>query len=307
MPRIFIILLGFYHLSSVAQITSTDYKLYRYIDNEVLIDNRFKLDSTNSEGQFTIRLGSKGKFYNKYYLKPTTKNRTLEFKLVSRGLFKKTIIQKFQLIDPRPLKTIIVYPNKSRKFDVTRDFGLIRFLMRSGPDVKYRLQRNVTHYNVTLPDGTFYNETDLRKIDTVIYDKRPEFVIIDKIISKSEDFTFTSNDSDTIKFSYPESIDTSEWCFDSKKNIIKINDENFKNYDDTIVVENNGCLYLKLNAGGTQNQFVLNSLEYDKEIVYNDIYGRPSHLVNLSDEHGKFRISLVGDSSFSGTITLIIE
>lgn len=308
MPRIFIIfILSIYQFSSISQISLTDNTLYRYVENEIQIDNRFILDTTNSEDEFMIRLASEGEYFDKFYIKPLTKNRTIEFHLSTKDLQKNDFVQKFRLRNPKPLETTIVYPSKNGKYDITRDFKLIRFLMRSGPDVDYITHKSVTHYNVTLPDGTLYIETNLGKIDTVMYDKRPKFVIIDKIISKSGDFTFRSNDSDTIKFSYPESVDTSEWCFDSKKNIIKINEENFKNPDDTIIVENKGCLYLKLNADGTQNQFVLTSLEYDKEIIYNDIYGRPSHLVDISEEQGKFRISLVGDSSFSGTITLIIK
>ena len=297
----------FYQLSSIAQISSTDNTLFRYVDNEVLIDNRFILDTSNSKNEFTIRLASEGEYYDKFYIKPITNNRTIEFTLKTSDLHKKEIVQKFRLRNPKPLKTIISYPSKNGKYDITRDFRYIRFLMRSGPDANYYLIKNATNYNVTLPDGSLFSDTNLVAIDKALYERKPEFVIIDKIKSKSEDYTFSSDESDTIMFSYPESADTSEWCFDYKKNIVEINEDLFKNNGDSVRIENNGCLYLKLNASGTQNQFVLNSLEYDKKIYYSDIVGRESYLVDISQEHGKFSISLVGDSNYSGTIILKIE
>jgi hypothetical protein len=295
-------------LSVKAQISTTDNKLYRFVYNTILVDNRFDLDTTKSKDKYDIKIISKGQFYNKYMIKPTSKNRTLEFNLSSKRFRKKRINQIFYLINPKPLRTFIVYPSENEKFDVTRDFGLIHFRMYQGQDVNYYLRKNPTNYNVTFPDGTIYEKTVLNKIDSILYSRRPAFVIIDKVESESDNFTFKSNDIDTIKFSYPSTLSLSEWCFDSKKTIVTISDENFQNALDTIKVKNNGCLYLRLAASGTQNQFILSSLEYDKTIIYNDISGGKYYLVDVSEEYGIFNISLFGDSNFSGMQKkLIIE
>lgn len=294
-----------FSFSVLGQIINDNQFFYRYVDNAISVDNRFILDTVELDKTCDFRLLSKSDYYTKYFVKPKTNERSISLNLIPIKKNEEVREIKFYIISPNPMYLHTVYPSKNDTFNITRSLKQIRLELNPPPDKNYYAFLFPTNYTVEFSNGKVYPNTTLPDVAEKIYVQRPSHIIIKDIRSKTDDFEYNTQDSVIINLSYPKSTDTSEWCFDYKKHIVQIDETHFSKEPDTLIIKDSQCLFLDLDASGTQNGFLITSLNGEYKVSYNDDFGRSSYLVDMSGRTGLYMVTLLGDGGIGNLILKI--
>lgn len=282
--------------------------IYRYVDNIVYLNNRFEIDTTTIKHQFKLKFINKDSINSKYCINTMISDNQIKFEINS--LINNQIVnRKIKCYIKNPEYQVkAYYQTINDSFDITQNLNRIRLIFKEKFSAPYFFRATPTSYSVLFPNGQQFDSTTLEQIKNDIYRYRPSFIKITNFKGQIHSLKLYSNDTIRIPLLYPKSTDTLTWCFEDKRQTIKLNGNDFKDVPDTLVIHPNGCLFLNLNAGGTENTYVITDLKSNKSIYYHQMYGnRNTYDIDLTNKFGEFKVELMGDGGSGELLLKIIE
>ena len=281
-----------------AQISNEITYLVKYLPNSIKIESKYKLIPDSSNYKIDKHIVKHGK-YVYYKITPITAKQTLFIKLKRKGrVFNKNYNYAVKLIKPDIFKPYFKkYPTIDLKFNASFDFNKIKIALQCQHSIfGQSLTLNKLKYDVEFNNSAF-NKTTLVEIRDTIITVRPKIVKIYNFRAENiydSIHPFYSTDTLKLVINYPSDLDTSNWCFDNEKQIVKIKTEDFKPKKELTIV-NKGCLHLTFEGEGSENDYTITNLKTGEIYLYQYLCCDFNNLIDFSHKYGVFKIEFTGD------------
>jgi hypothetical protein len=282
--------------------------LTSYCRNHIDLDDRYYIDSAdNPFFEILTSHSSKFAYTTRYTLIPFMSGRTTN--LIVRRIVDSVEIPMTCYLREPSIQLFKLFPTIEGRYDCS--LGV--------ENLKYHIRTVGSRHD---GDGTnmgFYNSNKFDLLDAPMMDNqssiqdyilknRPDSIRITNVTFDSERYRITSDDTLTLKLCFPKEKDPSKWCGRTERDTLTLDENFFKESEpDTLKIVAHKCLYIRFDSGGTENDFLIKSLEYDRELYIREFCcGEQIPLFNATEDHGLFHISFLGDGG-QGNLYILLE